>query len=127
MTRGNRKIGLGVMGFADIAHSAWHTYDSEEAVKVAEDVMAAIFRGCVRASAALAEERGVFPNFEGSIFSERGQRVRNATTTTMRRPAPFSINCGMFEWNRASVCLVLVRNVMDKVSWPKSIVFRTES
>ena len=71
-TRGNRKIGLGVMGFADLLVELGVAYDAPEAVSVAERVMARIAARAQRASAELAEERGAFPNFARSRLARAG-------------------------------------------------------
>lgn len=77
---GNRKIGLGVMGFANMLVRLEIPYDSEEAIKVAEDVMGFINSEAKKASAKLADERGSFPNISKSKLSEP---IRNATLTTI--------------------------------------------
>jgi ribonucleoside-diphosphate reductase alpha chain len=91
MTRGNRKIGLGVMGFAELLIRLGLSYDSDEAVALAEQVMQAIAEEALVASAELAAERGVFPNWKGSVHEARNHHVRHATLTAIAPTGTISI------------------------------------
>ncbi|MDQ4000601.1 MAG: vitamin B12-dependent ribonucleotide reductase [Actinomycetota bacterium] len=94
MSRGNRRVGLGVMGFADLLIKLGVTYDSEEGLAFAERVMKFVDDEAWEASRSLAEERGVMPHYEGSRHEARGDRVRNATVTTIAPTGTISIIAG---------------------------------
>lgn len=91
MTRGNRKIGLGVMGFAEMLIRLGISYDSDDAVELAERLMRVIAEEALATSIELAEERGVFPNWKGSVHEARNRRVRNATLTAIAPTGTISI------------------------------------
>jgi len=91
MTRQNRKIGLGLMGFAETCISLGISYFSDEALRFANTLMGFVAREARNASARLAEQRGVFPNWEHSVLRQNGLRVRNATQTSIAPTGTISI------------------------------------
>jgi len=113
ITRANRKIGLGIMGFADMLIMVGVPYDSEEALKIGERVMAFIEQEAHKKSKEIAEERGSFPNFEKSIWKDRYSAFRNATVTTVAPTGTISIIAGCSSGIEPLFAVSFMRNVLS--------------
>ena len=114
MTKSNRKIGLGVMGFADMLIALGVAYDSERAIALADEISSVLATESLAASAALAEKRGPFPNFALSRWAEAGSPpLRNATTTTVAPTGTISIIAGCSSGIEPLYAVSYERHVLD--------------
>ena len=116
MVRGNRKIGLGVMGFADALIQMGIPYDSPEAVEAADKVMSFVAQEARSASASLAEERGTFPNFSKSIYAQNGHPpLRNATVCSVAPTGTISLIAGCSSGIEPLFAISYVREALEGV------------
>jgi ribonucleoside-diphosphate reductase alpha chain len=119
-TRRNRKIGLGVMGFADLLVDLGIAYDEPGASELAEGVMARIAARAESASARLAAERGAFSGSAGSRVEARGLALRNATTTSIAPTGTLSILADCSGGIEPYFALAFVRHVLDGARLPET-------
>jgi ribonucleoside-diphosphate reductase alpha chain len=114
MCKGNRKIGLGLMGFADALFQQEIAYNSEAGIEFGEKVMKFINDEAHNASEVLAGERGVFPNWKGSIWDTNHNRpMRNSASTTVAPTGTISIIANCSGGIEPLFSLAFIRQVLD--------------
>ena len=112
--RKNRKIGLGVMGFADLLYQLEMAYDSQQGLELGERIMAFIQEEGHKASAQLAVERGAFPAYATSVYGKKKLGpYRNATVTTIAPTGTLSIIAGCSSGVEPLFALCFTRNILD--------------
>ncbi len=112
ITKANRKIGLGVMGLADMLIKVGVPYNSEEALQLAENLMKFIEEEARKKSVEIGEERGSFPNFEKSVWKDKYSAMRNAAVTTIAPTGSISIIAGCSSGIEPIFAISFIRNVL---------------
>ena len=119
MSRTTRRIGVGVMGWSDLLVELGLRYDSEKALQLAEEVMGRIQEESYRSSGELAQRRGPFPSWEGSVYNQGSESsetrlMRNSAPVTIAPTGTISIIAGASSGIEPLFALSFVRNVMDR-------------
>jgi ribonucleoside-diphosphate reductase alpha chain len=117
MTKGNRKIGLGVMGFADMLILLGIPYNSKEALRIAEKVMKFITTEARKMSEELGKEKGDFPNFKESKLAKIYKHMRNATVTTIAPTGSISEIAGCSQGIEPLFAVAYIRNVAESLGY----------
>jgi ribonucleoside-diphosphate reductase alpha chain len=115
ITKGNRKIGLGIMGFADMLIKRGIKYDTEEGLKTAEELMKFINDEGHKMSSELGKEKGNFPNFYGSVWEKSWVNMRNTTVTTVAPTGTISIIAGCSQGIEPLFAIAYVREVAESL------------
>jgi ribonucleoside-diphosphate reductase alpha chain len=112
-SRRTRKIGLGIMGFADVLFQLGIAYDSEEGIAYGEKVMKAIYDSAIKYSIKLAETRGTFPAWKGSEYEAKGMKIRNACVTSIAPTGTIGMLAEASGGLEPNFAISYIKNVMD--------------
>jgi ribonucleoside-diphosphate reductase alpha chain len=114
MAKANRRIGLGIMGWADMLFQLGVAYNSNEGVRLAEKVMKVVNDAAVAESSSLAREKGIFKNWKGSSYEKNGIRRRNLAVTTIAPTGTIAMVAGCSSGIEPEFALSFVKNVVDE-------------
>jgi ribonucleoside-diphosphate reductase alpha chain len=112
-TKANRKIGLGVMGFAELLIKLDIPYNSKKALNLAENIMKFITEKGRKKSEELGKTKGSFPNFDKSIWKQKHKFMRNATITTIAPTGTISVIAGCSSGIEPLFAVAFIRNIME--------------
>ncbi|MFH0943282.1 MAG: adenosylcobalamin-dependent ribonucleoside-diphosphate reductase [Candidatus Beckwithbacteria bacterium] len=113
MAKANRRIGLGIMGFADMLYQLEVGYNTDEGVRWAEKVMKAVNQAAVDESVKLAKEKGCFKNWKGSEYETKGIKRRNLAVTTIAPTGTISMVADCSSGIEPNFALAYIKNVID--------------
>jgi len=113
----NRKIGLGVMGFADVLFQLGIPYNSDDAIKLSDTIMQFIYNESKSQSEKMATERGTFPAWENSRYAEKNIKVRNASFLTIAPTGSISMIADCSSGIEPIFSLVFTKRVMDNTDF----------
>lgn len=113
----NRRIGLGIMGFADMLYQLGIGYNTEEGFKMGEKVMEFINENSHKMSRELAKEKGAFPNWELSVFAKRKEKIRNAALTTVAPTGSISMMMDTSSGIEPNFALAFIKQDKDGVQY----------
>ena len=118
LAKKNRRIGLGIMGFADMLYQLGIKYNSEEGFKMAEKAMGTVQRAAHEASEALAKEKGAFLNWKGSVWAKKRVKIRNAALTTVAPTGSISMMFDTSSGVEPNFALAYIKQDKDGLQYP---------
>lgn len=118
LAKKNRRIGLGIMGFADLLYQLGIGYNTKEGFKMAEEVMAFINKEAHKMSQDLAKEKGIFPNWNISIFAKKKVKMRNAALTTIAPTGSISMMLDTSSGCEPNFALAFIKQDKDGLQYP---------